>query len=359
MAYYKDLREYLAVLEAAGKLRRISEPIDKDKELHPLVRWQYRGLDESDRFGFLFEQVVTHGERLNGKVAASVLAANREMYAMALGCRLDEARDRWARAFDTHLPPVLVSDGPVKEEIHAGAGLLEHGGLREFPIPFATNGWEAFPRITAAAVFSRDADTGVANAGMYNSIVLGPARANLRTSRHLHLHWDKCRQRGLPLEVAIVIGGPPIMPCIAASDVPFSVSELDVAGGFIGEPIPVVRCETVDLQVPATAEVVIEGRIPTDLMDWDGPSGENRGHVMLRGPVHRLEVTGIMHRRDPIWHDVIEGFPPTESSTLRSFNCEGRVMSLLRAHGIPYVKDVAFHHCGSARHFCAISFQDV
>jgi UbiD family decarboxylase len=302
---------------------------------------------------------VTHGERLNGQVAASVLAANREMYAIALGCTLEEARDRWARALEALLPPVEVSDGPVKEEVHAGAGLLEHGGLREFPIPIATNGWEAFPRITAAAVFSRDPETGVVNAGMYNSIVLGPDRANLRTSRHLHLHWEKCRQQGVPLQVAIVIGGPPVIPCVAASDVPFGISELSVAGGFIGEPIPVVRCESVDLLVPATAEVVIEGTIPIDAMDRDAPSGENRGHVMLRGPVHPFHVTAICHRRDPIWHDVVEGFPPTESSTLRSFNCEGRVLALLRAHGIPYVKDVAFHHCGSARHFCAISFRDL
>ncbi len=359
MAYYQDFREYLTALESGGKLRRISEAIDKDRELHPLVRWQYRGLEEPERFGFLFEQVVTHGERLNGHVACSVLAANREMYALALGCPLDQARDRWARAFEQHVGPVIVKDGPVKEEVHVGPGLLEHGGLREFPIPFTTNGWEAFPRITAAAVFTKDPDTGVLNAGMYNSIVLGPARANLRTARHLHLHWDKCRQRGVPLEVAIVVGAPPIVTCVAASDVPFGVSEMEVAGGFIGQPISLVQCETVDLAVPAMAEVVIEGCIPIDAMDVDGPSGENRGHVMLRGQVHPFEVTGISHRRDPIWHDIVEGFPPTESSTLRSFNCEGRILALLRAHGIPYVKDVAFHHCGSARHFCAISFQDV
>ncbi len=359
MAYYRDLREYLGALEAAGRLRRVADAIDKDRELHPLVRWQYRGIDEAERFGFLFEQVVSHGERLGGQVASSVLAANREMYAVALGCDLAEARERWAQAFERHIPPVLVNDGPVKEEVHTGDRLLEHGGLREFPVPFTTNGWEAFPRITAAAVFSKDPDTGVTNAGMYNSIILGPGRANLRTSRHLHMHWDKCRQQGRPLEVAIVVGAPPIVPCVAASDVPYGLPELDVASGFIGEPIPVVRCETVDLAVPATAEVVIEGRIPIDAMDQDGPSGENRGHVMLRGRVHPFEVTGITHRRNPIWHDVIEGFPPTESSTLRSFNCEGRIMALLRSHGIPYVKDVAFHHCGSARHFCALSFQDV
>jgi 4-hydroxy-3-polyprenylbenzoate decarboxylase len=113
----------------------------------------------------------------------------------------------------------------------------------------------------------------------------------------------------------------------------------------------------VNLEVPATAEVVIEGEIPTDRLERDGPSGENRGHVMVDSVVHALEVKCITHRKDPIWHDLIEGFPPTESSLMRSVNCEGRVTSLLAAHGIPYVKDVAFHHCGSARHLCAVSFQ--
>jgi 4-hydroxy-3-polyprenylbenzoate decarboxylase len=157
----------------------------------------------------------------------------------------------------------------------------------------------------------------------------------------------------------MVIGAVPVLSCVSSTDVPYGTSELDVAGGLIGEPIPLVRCETVDLEVPATAEIVIEGLIPTDIMDRDGPSGENRGHVMVGGAVHAFQVTAITHRRDPIWHDLVEGFPPTESSLMRSVNCEGRISSLLRVHGIPYVKDVAFHHCGSARHLCTLSFQEI
>jgi 4-hydroxy-3-polyprenylbenzoate decarboxylase len=90
-------------------------------------------------------------------------------------------------------------------------------------------------------------------------------------------------------------------------------------------------------------------------MELDGPSGENRGHVMMDSLVHALEVKCITNRRDPIWHDLVEGFPPTESSLMRSVNCEGRINALLNAHGIPYVKGVAFHHCGSARHLCAVT----
>ena len=186
MSYYTDFREYLDKLEATGRLRRITRTVDKDRELHPLVKWQYRGLAEEDRFGFLFESVTDRdGRPCNGRVASSVIAANREMYALAMGCAVDELQERWSHAPDRLIPPERVATGPVKEEIHKGDAVLEHGGLHEFGIPFATNGWEAFPRVTAASCITRDPESGHLNAGMYNSIVLGAGRANVRTARHL------------------------------------------------------------------------------------------------------------------------------------------------------------------------------
>jgi UbiD family decarboxylase len=360
LGYFTDFREYLEALDQRGWLRHISQPVDKDRELHPLVRWQYRGVDEQTRFGFLFESVTDRGGRkLTGRVASSVIAAHRNMYALALGCPLDKVHERWRQGLREPMATKTVASGPVKDVIHVGNSLLSDSGLQGLPIPFATNGWEAFPRITAAACLTRDPDTKAINVGMYNSIVLGPTRANLRTSRHLHLHWLKCRDRGVPLQMAMVIGAVPIVPLVSANDVPYGVSELDVAGGIIGESIPVVRCETLDLDVPATAEVIIEGEIPTDFMELDGPSGENRGHVMVDAVVHAFDVKCITHRNNPIWHDLVEGFPPTESSLMRSVNCEGRISGLLAAHGIPYIKDVAFHHCGSARHLCAVSLMAI
>jgi UbiD family decarboxylase len=360
MSYFQNLREFLGKLEELGRLRRITTPVDKDRELHPLVKWQYRGLEESERFGFVFDHVVDrHGRRYDGHVASSVIAANREMYALAMGCPLDQLHARWAQALSNFIPPQKVFRAAVKEEVHKGSALLEHGGFAEFPIPVATNGWEAFPRITAAAFFTRDPELGTLNAGMYNSVVLGPLRANIRTSRHLRNHWNKCRIMGKPLEVAAVIGALPVVSFTAATNIPDGISELDVAGGLIGEPVEVVSCETVDLEVPAAAEIVIEGEIPTDLMDRDGPSGENRGHVMPGGLVHAFQVTCITHRRNPIWHDIICQFPPSESSVMRAVNCEGQVSALLRAHGISYVTEVAFHHCGSAKHFCVIRLRDI
>src|SRR3990167_4667772 len=102
MAYFKDFREYLTALEGIGKLRRIAREIDKDTELHPVVRWQFRGLPEAERFGFLFENVKgIHGEHYRGSVASAVIAPCLQNYALALRCEptRQAIHDRWARAY--------------------------------------------------------------------------------------------------------------------------------------------------------------------------------------------------------------------------------------------------------------------
>lgn len=365
MGYYKDFREFLASLEEIGKLRRITREIDKDTELHPVVRWQFRGLPESERFGFLFENVKgIHGERYRGAVAASVISPCLEAYALALKCEPTRPAvyERWAQAYRSPLPVRRVSTGPVKEEIHKGEGLLAHGGLNEFPIPMTTNGWESLPRLTALCWVSRDPDTGSVNVGTYNGVQLGPLQTTARVSPRgdLRVHWQKYKAKGLPLPVAVVVGAVPVVTAASITEVPYGMSELDVAGALAGEPLEVVRCETVDIDVPATAEIVIEGEIPTDVLIPDPPSGEHTGYTFIDRMVFEFRVRCITHRRNPIWQDLVDQFPPSESSVMGNLTRESRMLSFLRdACGIPQVKDVAFHHCGGSRRFCVIRMQDI
>jgi 4-hydroxy-3-polyprenylbenzoate decarboxylase len=136
-------------------------------------------------------------------------------------------------------------------------------------------------------------------------------------------------------------------------------SEHDIAGGLLGEPIPLVRCETSDLLVPATAELVIEGEIPTDGWELDGASGEYTGYTILDYWVWPFHVKAITHRHNPIWHDFISQMPPSESSTISGIAYEARVANLLkRQHSITEVKDVAFHDAGGAHYLCVIRLQD-
>src|SRR5215475_9536347 len=139
-APYADLREFVAVLERAGKLVRVTRPIDKDRELHPLVRWQYRGgIPEKDRKAFLFENVVdSRGRAYRGSVLVGGLAGSAAIYCLGLRCEPEEVADRWRRAMDQPLPPEVVRSGPVHEEIHAGTELLQQDGFDEFPIPVST-----------------------------------------------------------------------------------------------------------------------------------------------------------------------------------------------------------------------------
>ena len=131
-------------------------------------------------------------------------------------------------------------------------------------------------------------------------------------------------------------------------------------GGLVGEPIPVVKCETVDIEVPASAEIVVEGYIPTDYLELDPPSGEHTGYMIVGAYINSFQITAITHRKSPIWTDFISQMPPSESSTLRAIGMEGTLLSFLRKDcGIPQVKSVAFHHEGGAWRIMAIQFQDV
>lgn len=358
MTYYRDLREYLDLLESEGKLNRIKQRINRDTELHPLVRWQFRGLDEVDRRGFLFERLTDlTGREYQARVACSITAPSRAVYAMGLGCSVEELDDRWRGAIEHPIQPRLVETGPVKEVVHVGTSLLEHGGLAEFPIPITTNGWEGLPRLTALSWVSRDPDSGELNVGTYNGLLLGPLRTNLRASHSKGMvqHWKAAKQRGEPLKIAAVVGAVPAVTMASVADLPLDVDELAVAGGLAREPIPVVRCETSDLVVPAAAEIIIEGEIPTDYMEPDGASGEHTGYTLLTGSVYSFRVTCITHRKNPIWHDIICGMPPTEDCTIRALSNEGLFLTHLRdTMGVRSVRQVSFHHAGAANRLCVI-----
>jgi UbiD family decarboxylase len=365
MAYYADLREYLDALEGAGKLRCVHREINKDTELHPLVKWQFRGLDEDQRTGWLFDNLTDlAGRRYEARVASAVLAPSRSVYAMGLQCRPDEIWERWQEAYRNPIEPRLVDTGPVKEVILKGDDLERAGGLYSFPIPMSTNGWEALPRMTALCWHTRDVetDTGTINVGIYNGVPMSPTRTTCRLQHgaQMRLHVQKARARGEPLQAAVVVGAVPVIGMTASAKAPYGLSELALAGGLAREPIPVVRCETVDLLVPATAEIVLEGEVDVTQVEPDPPSGEHTGYMIVGADVFAFHVKCITHRRNPIWHDFISQMPPSESSCMRAVGVEGTLLSFLRKDcGIPQVKAVAQHDMGGSWRIMGVQFQDV
>ncbi len=282
LAYYKELREQITALEEAGKLVRVKREINKDTELHPLVRLQFRGLPETERKAFLFENVTdARGRKYQGSVLVGSHAASKDVYAIGLKCKPEEIPQRWATARKSHIPPVIVESGPAQEEVHMGPTLLEHGGLDEFPIPVSTPGFDNAPYLTAGNWISRDPENGIRNVGNYRGMIKSATRIGILNvpSKDLRTMWEKCRKMGKPLEAAIAIGPVPAIGYCATVRFPYEVDEMAVAGGLAGEPMQLVKCKSIDLEVPATSEIVFEGELPTDSMEREGPFGEFTGFM--------------------------------------------------------------------------------
>jgi 4-hydroxy-3-polyprenylbenzoate decarboxylase len=161
-------------------------------------------------------------------------------------------------------------------------------------------------------------------------------------SQHLFAHWEAARKLGKPLDVAICVGAPPVITYTAPAKVPAGVDELAVAGALAGEAIPVVRCKTVDVSVPADAEFVIEGRLNTELFEREGPFGEFYGYVHPPEFARFMEITCITHRRDAVWVSLVSQLAPSESSVLRRLSTEPMFLSHLRdAMNIKSVRHVS------------------
>lgn len=346
MSDKQDLREHIRLLEKHGQVRRISRLTSKDTELMPLVRWQFRGLPEADRTGWVFDNVTdTAGRTYAGEVAVGIYAGNSAIYALGMGVEPAEITKRWQEAQRNPIPPVVVDDGPAHEEIHVGDGLLEHGGLDEFPIPLSTPGFDIAPYTTASNWVTRDQESGWINVGNYRGQIKGPDRIGMFVSPRNHgwAHWDQARQQGKPLPAALVIGGPPTVTFTSGSRIPYGTEEYAVAGALLGEPIELVRCVTNDLLVPAYAELVIEGEISTEFLEPEAPFGEYTGHMGPRVFNAVFEVKAITHRKQPVFAVLMSQMPPSESSKMKEIAQNNNYLYFLRSEcNIPQVVDVTF-----------------
>ena len=361
MGYYRDLREYISVLQEQGKLVTIKREINKDTELHPLVRWQFRGLPEKERRAFVFDNVVdVKGRKYRGSVLVGAHAASRQIYALAMACKPDEIMARWTQAQLHPIKPTILPSGPCQEEVHVGETLLEHGGIEEFPIPISTPGLDNAPYFTAANWVSKDLETGKINVGNYRGMIKDRLRVgcDCRMPQHMRQNWQRYKAKGIPMPVAVFVGATPNLGMVAVTKFAYGTDEYEVAGGIAGAPVELVQCKTVDLAVPATAEVIIEGEIPTDALEAEGPFGEYTGYTGLRTENLFLNITCITHRKNPVWNTFISQFPPSESSVIKGVGNEAAYYKFLKHDlGISSLVDVALHSESGTQQFCVISLK--
>ena len=348
---YSDLHEHVLALAQNDLLVIVDEPINKDTEMHALVRWQYRGgIPERQRKAFLFTQPTDSKGRLYDiAVLVAGLAANRDVYRVGIGRPLDEIGDTWVKAIAQPLAPRVVGDAPCQEIVIAGADLDRDGaGLDGLPVPISTPGWDNAPYLSAGHYITKDPESGIQNVGNYRGQIKAPRRLGMNPSVELRAgifaHWEKCKARGEPLPCTVVVGCPPVISYASVQKMPVNLDEIAVAGALAGSPINVVRGKTVDLLVPAEAEIVIEGLIDTRSLEPEAPFGESHGYVNLQEYNAFMEVTAITRRRRPILTSFVSQVAPSESSVIRRVAMEPVYLHHLRSVlGIKGVVRVAMH----------------
>jgi 4-hydroxy-3-polyprenylbenzoate decarboxylase len=354
---YRDMRDFLATLDKMGQLRRVEVPFDVARgtnELQALMRY----LAETDGPALVLDNL--EGYNTPGVPLIFNPYGTRERTALILGTRDPvEAKTKHFKVLAdpaSWIKPKMVerAQAPCKDVVipREKISIDRH-------IPHVFFGREGASYITGAVVVTKDPETGIRNVGAYRVTSFwnclhphggsyGDEQQKKQLSifafwnppmSHIGLHLAKAQKMGRPLEIAVACQVDPALHLACATGIPFGMDEYDYAGGLRGSPVELVKCETVDLEVPATAEYVIEGvfrpDVPTDIIGWHSNSvGYYDKHQIF--PI--FDLTAITHRKDPMWYGTIEMMPPFDHNYMALLPVEGELLADLQRK-IPEVKD--------------------
>ncbi|MGZ8488826.1 MAG: UbiD family decarboxylase [Candidatus Binatia bacterium] len=349
--YFSDFRDYLKALEARGKLHTWTRPVNKDSELMPLMRLQYRGIADDQRQAFLYENVFdSRGKKHDLRVATGVYGSSREIAALGLGCEQPlEIYEKWRNALAKPIEPRRVASAPVQEIVYSGEELKKFG-VTGLPAPVEEPGFSGGIRATAPFI-TVDPQSGVRNVGMYSGHFRSDHHliAGIAPVHHAMLyHHRSAVSNREPLPVAIVLGSLPDVTFVSAANLPYGVDELAVAGGIRGRPVDVVQCKTIPLEVPAEAEVIIEGEISIERKERGEPFSDYPGYLMVEREFRSvIEVKAITMRRNAIFTAILVGLPPSESNGISRTCREMMLYNFLRySCAMPEVLEVACPEMG-------------
>jgi len=317
------------------------------------VRWQFiGGIPEDERRAFLFTNVTDgKGRRYDMPVVLGALSASPRIYAIGMGKSVEEIGDAWLAAIANPIPPTLVNAAPCQDVVITSDDLRKaDGGLASLPVPVSTPGFDSAPYLTATLCITKDPESGIRNMGTYRAALKAPDRLVVRmvareaTGAGGFLHWLKYKKRGEKMPIAIVIGAAPVVVFTGPQKLAVDVDELAVAGGVVGAPIRMTRCRTIDLEVPADSEIVIEGVIDPDLLEPEAPFGESNGYVALEAFNMPMQVTAITHKKSPVFASIISQVTPSESSVIKKVAYEPLFLAHLQKNlGIKGVRKVVMH----------------
>ena len=328
---YEDLREFISVLESKSELRRVPVEVDWRYEISGWIR---KSVDMRPKGpALLFENLK--GYSPDYRILSGAIGSYPR-FAMALGLEPETPPREIINAFknriENPIAPKLVSWGPVKENIHTGDDI----NLFEFPVPWWTPRDGGRYMGTWHGVVTKDAVTGTRNVGMYRVMVHDEKHTGVGflPFTQMGYHYAQREREGKPLEIAIVIGADETIPIVAGTGFPPGMDEFAMASALRQAPVELVKCETVDLEVPANAEIVVEGLLLPHERRQEGPFGEHTGYhgggVRMR-PI--LKVTAVCHRNKPIFRGCLLGRPTTEDHILYDIANSATALRMFETHG--------------------------
>lgn len=342
---FTEMREFLKKLDQEGELCKIAGPVDPKFEVGAIAftELQRKGLDGNRALFF---------EKLTGSPfpLAVNLMASPKRYLAALGVSSRrELHQLWIERTSQSLEPALVRKGPAQEVVEENDPTLA-----EFPIP-TWNAKDAAAYITMPCVISKDPETGERNCAIYRLMVREDRKSTgilAAPYRHIAQHMAKAFAKGRSLPVAVAIGVDPLITVAAGAPFPLGVDEMGRAGALRGAPVEMVPCRSVPLEVPAHAEIVLEGEIRPEDMAEEGPFGEFTGYYggeRAKRPIFRILC--ITRRKNPIDVGSYVGRPPQEDALLLAMTAE---MEILRQCPLPGLREVYVHPCGVFNAVCSI-----
>jgi 4-hydroxy-3-polyprenylbenzoate decarboxylase/2,5-furandicarboxylate decarboxylase 1 len=338
---FADLRSFLDHLRVTGNLLTISDEVDPR---YGISAWIRRTSDVAGPTVF-FSNVKGHDMPVVGGVFNSpdkaILALEVPDHAAAV--------DRFAHAIEHPIVPVTAASGSCQEIVIRGDDV----DLTKLPIPtYGEQDGGSF--VTVGIGICRDPE-GVPNAGIYRMQLFDDKSLGLAASPYTD--FDHIRKRyeamGQPMEFAVALGVDPAIQLATQARVGYGVDELGIAGGLRGAPVEMVKCLTVDLAVPATSEIVLEGRFEPGVRHAEGPFGEFSGYVGPGGMEPIFAISAITMRRGPIFQAGLTGVPVTENHVMKSLPMEAQLLVELRK-SYPDVTAVSYPGEGGAEYLCVI-----
>jgi 4-hydroxy-3-polyprenylbenzoate decarboxylase len=356
---FTDLRDWIEALRAAGELHEVTAEVDPHLEITEITD----RVVKSGGPALLFRNVK--GSSL--PLLINQFGSERRA-CLAFGVeRLDELGERVAEVLEMTPPEGLVDKlralGRLKSLADARPKVVSSGLCQEVvldppsldPLPIMTC-WpgDGGPYITLPAVITRDPRTGQRNVGMYR-VQKFDART---TAMHWQIHKDAAadwRGMGERMDVAIALGLDPVTAYTASAPLPKHIDELMLAGFLRGRPVELVRARTVDLEVPARAEIVIEGYIARGELRDEGPFGDHTGYYTPREPFPVVHVTAVTMRRDAIYPSIVVGVPPAEDAWLGKAT-ERLFLPALRMT-LPEIVDYDLPVAGAFHNLCIVAIR--